>query len=254
MYQVASRLELNALDWNAALPRVSEFAFKNRCPAIVTLPQLIPAFIADRDTKQGVYRVIAAVDFSNQGFAMQKVRDMGGDATAADGFDIMISSGRPANEIFNEVKSVSDFLRSINPLAEIRWVLGAFTRPDADINNYFKCFAKYQVNWLRLDPQVASPRITAGHQIGMVDSLRRGTKLPIKISGNVTKEVVDHFMKDKGIRFDVTLEQATALLAAYEAPAVEPKKEEKKEEPKKVAPPVTELEGEHVTGTIGHDV
>lgn len=249
MFQVTGRMELNVLDWNAALPRVSEFAFKNRCPAIVTIPQLVPAFIADREAKRGNYRVIAAVDFAGTSFAMQKVRDMGGDATAADGYDILCSSGRPANEIFNEIKSVSEFLRGLNSLAEIRWVLGAFTRPDADVQNILKCFAKYNVNWLRLDQHVADSKITAGQHAGMVTSIRRSTKLPLKISGNVNKEVTDQFMDDKSVRFDVTLEQASSILAAYNAPV--PAKEEKKPEPKA---PVTELEGEKLTGTIGQDV
>lgn len=250
MFQVTSKMELNVLDYNAPLPRVSEFAYKHRCPAIVVLPQLVPAFVADREAKKGVYRVVAAVDFGSTSFAMQKVRDMGGDATAADGFDIMCSAGRPANEIFNEIKSVSDFLKSINQLAEIRWVLGAFTRPDVEIQNYLKCFAKYNASWLRIDQHVVDPKITPAQHFGMVESIRRGCKLPLKISGNVNREVVDHFAKDKSVRFDVTLEQANAILNSYNEPA---KEEPKKEEPK-AAPPQSDMEGEHIIGKIGQDV
>lgn len=250
MFQATGKMELNVLDYNAPLPRVSEFAYKHRCPAIVVLPQLVPAFVADREAKRGNYRVIAAVDFGGTSFAMQKVRDMGGDATAADGFDIMCSTGRPANEIFNEIKSVSDFLKSINQLAEIRWVLGAFTRPDAEIQNILKCFAKYNVSWLRVDQHVVDPKITPAQHFGMVESIRRGCKLPLKISGNVNREVVDHFEKDKSVRFDVTLEQANTILASYNEPA---KEEPKKEEPKAV-PPQSDMEGEHIIGKIGQDV
>src|SRR5574342_659185 len=114
MFNNTGRMELNVLDWNSALPRVSDFAFKNRCPAVVTLPQLVPAFVAEREAKKGVYRVIAAIDFGATSFAMQKLRDIGGDVTAADGYDIMLSAGRPMNETFNEIKSVSEFLKNIN--------------------------------------------------------------------------------------------------------------------------------------------
>lgn len=254
MYQVTGRMELNVLDYNAPLPRISEFAFKHRCPAIVVLPQLVPAFIADREAKKGVYRVVAAVDFTNKSFAMQKVRDMGSDATAADGFDIMCSMNRPANEVFNEVKSVSDFLKSLNQLAEIRWVLGVYGRPYAEVQNFLNCFNKYSVNWLRLDQRVIDSKLTAAQHAGMVESIRRGCKLPIKISGNVNKEVTDLFMDDKGVRFDVTLEQANSILAAYNTPKEE--KVENKEEGKKplTPPPTNTVEGEQVTGTIGHDV
>lgn len=252
MFQATSRMELNVLDYNSPLPRVSEFAFKHRCPAIVTIPQLVPAFVVDRESKRGNYRIIAAIDFGSTSFAMQKVRDMGGDATAADGFDIMCSTGRPANEIFNEIKSVSDFLKSINRLAEIRWVLGAFTRPDAEVQNYLKCFAKYQVNWLRIDQHVTDTKIAPAQHFGMVESIRRGCKLPLKVSGNVNKEVVDHFMKDNSIRFDVTLDQANNILAAYNEPVKT--EEPKKEEVKVPAPPQSEVEGQQITGTIGQDV
>lgn len=251
MFQVTGRMELNVLDYKSQLPRVSEFAYKHRCPAVVCLPELVPAFIADREAKKGVYRVIAAVDFSNKSFAMQKVRDMGSDTTAADGFDIMCSTGRPANEIFNEIKSVSDFLKSLNNFTEIRWVLGAYTRPYTEVQNALNFFNKYPVSWLRLDSRLVDPKITAAQHGGMVESIRRGCKLPIKISGNVTKEVTDLFMNDKGVRFDVTLEQANSILAAYSAP-----KEEKPTPPKNDVkiPPTETIEGEQITGTIGYDV
>lgn len=254
MYQVTGRMELNVLDYNAPLPRVSEFAYKHRCPAIVVLPQLVPAFIADRESKKGVYRIIAAVDFTNKSFAMQKVRDMGSDATAADGFDILCSTNKPANEVYNEVRSVSDFLKSLNQLAEIRWVLGAYGRPYAEVQNHLNCFNKYSVNWLRLDQRVIDPKLTAAQHGGMVESVRRGCKLPIKISGNVNKEVTDLFMNDKGVRFDVTLEQANSILAAYSVPQEEPKKEAAPEKPNKVTPPTETIEGEQITGVIGYDV
>jgi hypothetical protein len=252
MYTVTGRMELNVLDYNSAVPRVSEFAYKNRCPAIVVLPQLVPAFIADREAKKGNYRVIAAVDFGGTSFAMQKVRDMGSDATSADGYDIMCTPGRPANEILNEVRSVSDFLKSLNTLAEIRWVLGAYQRPYTEVQSYLNCFSRYQVSWLRLDSRIIDPKLTAAQHVGMVASIRRGCKLPLKISGNVNKEVTDSFMDDKSVRFDVTLDQANNILAAYNnQPA-------KKEEPKNVPPSAplnhSEIDGTQITGTIGYDV
>lgn len=254
MYTVTGRMELNVLDYNSALPRVSEFAYKNRCPAIVVLPQLVPAFIADREAKKGNYRVIAAVDFAGTSFAMQKVRDMGSDATAADGYDILCSPGRPANEMLNEIRSVSDFLKSLNALVEIRWVLGAYQRPYTEVQNYLNCFSKYQVSWLRLDTRIIDPKITAAQHMGMVTSIRRGCKLPLKISGNVNKEVTDLFMDDKSVRFDVTLDQANSILAAYNNEEAK-KTEAKKEEPKKVEPPLhSEVDGSQITGIIGYDV
>jgi hypothetical protein len=250
MFEVTGRMELNVLDYKTALHRVSEFAYKHRCPAIVCMPELVPAFIADREAKKGNYRVIAAVDFANRSFAMQKVRDMGSDATSADGYDILCSTGRPANEIYNEVKSVSDFLKSLNSLVEVRWVLGAYSRPYTEVQNILNCFNKYSVNWLRLDQRVIDPKLAPAQHGGMVESIRRGCKLPLKISGNVNREVTDLFMDNKSVRFDVTLEQANAILAAYNGtPTPEPKKEEKKPEP-----PHSEVEGQQITGTIGHDV
>lgn len=252
MFEVTGKMEINAIDFLTPLPRISEFVFKHRCPAIVTLPQFVPAFVADREAKRGLYRVIAAVDFPDgSNFAMQKVRDMGADASAADGFDILCSPDKQENEAFNEVKSVTEFLRSLNQFADIRWVLGAYGRPYKEVQNYLNAFTKARVNWLRTDQHVTDPNIAPSQHYGIVDSIRRACTIPIKISGNVTREVVEHYAKDKAIRFDVTLDQATSILASYET-VVKPETPKQPEKPNQS--PTENIEGQKVTGIIGQDV
>lgn len=255
MQIVASRMEINVLDHNAPYPRISEFVVKNYCPAIVTVPQLVPAFVVDRESKRSSYKIIAALDFpSGTNFGMQKIRDMGPDAGAADGFDIVCTPNRQSNESFNEIKSVTEFLRTLNPLAEIRWVLGAFGRPYKDVQNCLNCFNKVSVNWVRLDQRLEDKTIDLSRHVGTVESIRRSTTFPLKLSGNITKEVTDKFMNDKAVRFDVTFEQALSIMAEYQNPVKKNEEPPKNEKPAAPGTIQSEIEGQQIIGIIGQDV
>ncbi len=255
MYEITSKVELNVFDTKVPPIRVGEFAVKNSVPAIVVPPEFVAPFVVDRTFKNGFYRIIAAVDFPfGKKFAMQKVRDMGRDALAADGFDIQLSTDRTTAEIFNEIKSVTEFLKSLNMAAEIRWTLPHNTAVNK-INDFLGALRKNsQVTWVRLGHTLVENGVGLGNYNGLVQMVRQAVSLPIKIGGNVNREIFDAYSKDKAIRFDMTLDQVNALIKAKTTKDAEVVKGPEEVEQPKLRVQTSEVEGETVTGALGQDV
>lgn len=264
MYEITSKVELNVFDTKVPPIRVGEFAVKNSVPAIVVPPEFVAPFVVDRTFKNGFYRIIAAIDFPfGKKFAMQKVRDMGRDALAADGFDIQLSTDRTVAETFNEIKSVTEFLKSMNMAAEIRWTLPHNTAVNK-INDFLAALKKSpQVTWVRLGHTLVENGVGLGNYNGLIQMVRQAVSLPIKIGGNVDSAIFDAYAKDKAIRFDMTLDQVNALIKAKTSKAVEAVVPEEKpftqEDLKALLAspfkaPQSEVDGETITGALGQDV
>lgn len=254
MYEIASKVELNVFDAKVAPTRVGEFVVKNMAPAIVVPPELVAPFVVDRANKRGFYKIIAAIDFPDgNNFAMQKVRDMGRDALAADGFDILLSLNRTTGETFNEVKSVTEFLKSLNQVAEIRWTLPHYT-PVAKISDFLNAVKRCpQVTWVRLGHTLGDTTVTLGNYNGLIQMIRQALPLPIKIGGNVIPETFEALSKDKGLRFDVSLDQVNALIRAKEKPVAKTELPPPTP-PKHETAKASSVEGETVVGELGRDV
>jgi hypothetical protein len=258
MYEIASKVELNVFDAKVPPTRVGEFAVKYFTPAVVVAPEFVAPFIADRTYKKGIYKIIAAIDFPfGNKFAMQKVRDMGRDVLAAEGFDIQLSMDRTTAEMYNEVKSVTDFLKSLNQAAEIRWTL-PHNAPISKISDFLGALKRVpQVTWVRLGHTLVEKGVGLGNYNGLIQMVRQAVPLPIKIGGNVDAQTFDALSKDKGIRFDMTLEQINALIRVKtpkepdvklpELPSVKPSVVPN-------APETSEIDGETITGALGQDV
>jgi hypothetical protein len=214
MLQITTRLELNALDKMVNPVRVGAFVFKHSCPAIVTVPSLVAPFIADRVSKRGKYKIIAVIDYPDgKNFAMQKLRDLSEDALAADGFDIMYSNGHTGKEIDNEVRLISEFLKSVNPVAEIRWIVGSYGRGISE--QHIDAIVKYPCNWVRLDPYTLKNGVGLEDHKKAIAVVRNKIVTPIKISCNVTYETIEAFKSDRNMRFDVNLNQASNIIRFY---------------------------------------
>ncbi|MEM3000638.1 MAG: hypothetical protein QXU32_00555 [Nitrososphaerales archaeon] len=213
MSNVFTRIEVNALDGAVHPTRISEFVVRYSCPAIVTLPHLVAPFIVDRLAKRGAYKIIAAVGFDNdRHFGMQKLRELHGDAMAADGFDIVVTKDISHIQAYNEIKSLTEFLKTVNPLAEIRWVLDVFSCSDDDLYKYLDAIKKYPAHFIRMDRRLSHNGITIDAHKSKYDLIRKHVMTPIKASCNITAEVIANFMSDRTMRFDVTLSQANDIL------------------------------------------
>lgn len=242
MALVTTRLELNVLDKSSHPSDVSTFAIKNSCPAIVTIPELVAPFIVDRATKQGRYKIIVAVDYpTGANFALQKLRGLSADAMAADGFDIVRSNSRTAVEVRNEVKAVTEFIKQVNPLAEIRWTLRAFDNPNRT-EDYLKSIVEFPCNFIRVDQMLTRKGIDEVDHKKAFELIRKYLVTPIKLSCNIDSKIINSFISDRNVRFDVTLNQALTIMKSYQPPIPAPVIKQ------------TIIDGEEVVGTLGQDV
>jgi hypothetical protein len=247
-----TRFEINVIHPKSNPIEAVDFASRYACPAIVTVPEMVAPFIAARSIRRALFKVIVAVDLPNgNNFAMQKLRDLGPDALAADGFDIVASPKRNAKEALNEVKLLTDFIRTMNPLADIRWSLGALDRSEVDYIEHIKSVLKVPCNFLRTDHRTYYPNIKVDDHKRIVESIRKFIGVPIKVSGNVDITTYRAFEHDKSIRFDVTLDQAQSLIKAPHENNNEQKTQEKLSEQKTSQ---QSIDGEKVVGTLGQDV
>jgi len=250
-----TRFEINVINRKTNPMQAVDFASRYTCPAIVTVPEMVAPFVAARSIRRAMFKVIVAVDLPSGGnFAMQKLRDLGPDALAADGFDILTSPRRNAKEAFNEVKSLTDFIRTANPLADVRWSLGAFDRPETDYIEHIKSVLKVPCNFLRTDHRTSYPGIKVDDHKKIVESIRKLIGVPIKVSGNVDIATYRAFENDKSIRFDLTLEQAQALIRAPQENNNEQKTQEQPPKQEKQEARQQTIDGEKVIGSLGQDV
>ena len=222
---ITTKFEINVTDKRYNPLVAVDLAMKHSCPAIVTLPELVAPFIAARSMRKAMFKTILLIDAPND-FAMLKLRDLGKDAMAADGFDIVITPRRKAIDCLNEVKSLTEFINQQNPLAEIRWSISASTNLETDFVNHLKALHKYPCSMVRTDHRVHN-KTTVKQQLEIVNTIRKHVACPIKISG-VDLETYLAFESDKSVRFDVTADQFNTILKSVN----EQKYEQEKEAPK----------------------
>lgn len=224
---ITTKFEINVTDKRYNPLVAVDLAMKHSCPAIVTLPELVAPFIAARSMRKAMFKTILLIDAPND-FAMLKLRDLGRDAMAADGFDIVITPRRKPIDCLNEVKSLTEFINQQNPLAEIRWSISALTNPESDFVNHLKSLQKHPCAMVRTDHRVHH-KATVKQHTEIVNVIRQHVASPIKISGAVDLETYNAFESDKSIRFDVTTDQFNTILKSVNEQKYE---QEKKETPK----------------------
>lgn len=227
MLDVSTKFELNLNDPTVPIPVVTELAAKHNVAAVIVHdPALIHPMIQARLACNGRFKVILAVDFvDGEQYAMAKFRNFTADVdvTAADGFDIRLSTtkaqGIPLNEIevFNEVKVLRDFLYGIKNIYDIRYTIDIFSRPWEQVEYALKAIAKIPCNMIRLDRHlnIHESKVNSTTIANTIEQIRRYTATPIKLSTNVDRDLIDEF-KSKVARFDVTPTGLQQILLSYE--------------------------------------
>jgi len=212
MIQYTTKMELNVIDRKTNPAQVGQFLVKNSCPAVVVLPELVAPFMVDRSIKRGRYKIICMVDFPDgKNFAMQKLRDLSNDAMAADGFDIVCSKNKTFTESLNEVKSLHEFVRKVNPITEVRWIINP--NDEKEIEMYLEAVSKFPCNYLRIGHQLTrNPTFKIDDYQRIIKLIRAKVAYPIKLSGDVSMELMAAFKDDRGVRFDVSLNQANIIV------------------------------------------
>ncbi len=221
MYSITSKLEINLMSGKDDPAFVANFAQKHRCPTIVTRPEYVAPLMAHRAAHHGQYLIVTAIDFpTGKSFAMDKFRSLSDDFLAGDGFEILLTDNKTQIESQNEIKALYEFLKRMNQISEIRFVLGAYTRSREQLMSYISGMKKYPPRWIRLDQHLILPNIAIGHHSGMVEMVKTHLPYPIKVSGNVDLETIKTFDGQK-VRFDVTVAQAAKILKELETAEIE---------------------------------
>lgn len=227
MFDITSRLEINLDDPRVPIPVVTEYAAKYRASAIVVQdPTLIHPLIQSRLSTNGKYKIILAIDFhSGAEYAMAKFRNFSRDVdiTQADGYDIRLTTNKANNtplnevEVSNEIRVIRDFLQKIRPTYDVRFTIDMFSRPWAQIEHALKTLAKVPCNMIRLETHLAIPESKANIDLTKkaIETIRRYTPLPIKVSTNVNRAMIDG-LKDVAARFDVNMLGMQKIVASLE--------------------------------------
>ncbi len=214
-YQITSRLEINMLAANSDFRTVSDFAIKNRCPAIVIAPEFAPMMLTDRSAKNGQFQIIAAIDFPDgRNFCLDKFKNLNVMSLEVDGMDILFTRNKTEIESSNEIKALIEFVRgSLNPIANIRFVLGYYTKEWPDVEKLLKALEKHPPDMIRLDQHLELPNVDIETHTEALEKIRAITPKPLKISGNIDLAIIEHLIEiDRRVKFDVSLQQAKHIV------------------------------------------
>lgn len=216
MFDITTRFEVNVLrganvanDFN----NLSNFLVKHRVPALVVDPMFIQPVLIERMRFRAQYKIIVAVDFdTGRRYAMEKLRPLPQEIFKADGLDILLSANRADKESFNEMKVLHDFIKnSINPMIEIRWVLGLRSRAYEDVANIMINLKKIPApTFVRTDINLVSPDHNMEQHAVDIDFIKSAVGAPIKLCGNVDLATISKF-KGQVARFDVSVSQAKKI-------------------------------------------
>lgn len=199
---------------NAAveLSNVANFMAKYRCPAIVAAPDYIEAVMIERLRTAGRWKIIAAIDFENRDFAMNKfTRQLPRAVLEADGFDVLLSANRNNADSFNELSSLTNFIRQLSQVYEIRWTLGTRLHPPEQLKMILSNLQRHPCQYMRSDIGVLGEAVSEELHRKDIDLIRAHTAAPIKLSGVGDLQTMDN-LRTKVARFDVTLTVAQRLM------------------------------------------
>lgn len=214
MLEYTTKMEINVLRGrNIDIRDISTFVIKNKIPAIICEPEYIDILILDRNKYQGAYKIICAVDFwDGNNYAMEKIKYLPQSVMVADGFEILATPNRSDKETFNELKTITEFIRgTLDAIKEIRWALALRTRPPGHFYNILKNVKKWPGSFIRTDVNIESPAASVDVHGADFQFVRDKIATPVKVSGNVTFDTMMALMGSVA-RFDVSLAQAKRIM------------------------------------------
>lgn len=218
MSGIFNRLELDVMQANELKESV-ELAQKYNFPAIIVHPGLASDAIGGRGRVRGRFKIITPVDWpKGDGFGLAKFRGLSTDALDADGFEIMLTGGKTELETRQEAIQFGEFVRRhFGEQTEVRFVLGAFVRDDANLRDLCRGLAGIRTpTMVRTDTQLklqASKANTDEHKRIMV-TVNDILKVPIKLSGNIAG--VRCITGCQAQRYAVNLLQAKAIIREFQ--------------------------------------
>lgn len=218
MSGIFNRLELDVMQANELKESV-ELAQKYSFPAIVVHPGLASDAIGGRGRVRGRFKIITPVDWpKGDNFGLTKFRGLSTDALDADGFEIMLTGGRTEIETRQEANQLTDFIRQhLGEHTEIRFVLGAFVRDDANLRDMCRGLVGVRTPALvRTDTQLKLQVSKANNEEHkrVLKTMSDILKTQVKLSGNITG--VRCVTGCEAQRYAVNLLQARAIIREFQ--------------------------------------
>jgi hypothetical protein len=187
------------------------FMIKNRIPAIIVPPELLELVAAERVVHNADYQIITMVDWEDGNhYAMDKLKLLTKMALQTDGLEIRLSHDRNDMECHNELSSILDFIKKFNPLMQVRWVFEFRKISYKSYEHFFKYLKKFPGTFIRTSTIVElANNFDVDEHRRDIEVIKRNYAGQVKISGNVTKNVMDEI---KANRYDVTVSQAKNII------------------------------------------
>lgn len=230
---ITTKLEIDVLQ-AAEMSDAFNLANEHKMPAVVVHPGLTAPAIVMRGQRRGQFKIITPIDWpKGDVYGLNKLRGCTQDNLASDGFEIMVSGDRTAQEIVNEVMVITDFIKrhispagAVAPQKEIRFVLGAFVRDEAEVLAAAAAMTQIQAPaMVRIDHHLKaqSGRTNPKALCALMDKIRHACGVPIKLSGNIEslltiaaclgrRESAVAEGETGAARFAVSLTQARAII------------------------------------------
>lgn len=215
IHAITTKLEIDIMQ-GTELTDALEMAFIHLMPSVVVHPDLVTDAVIQRTVKQGRFKIIVPVDWpKGDKKGVFKFQGMQVDALSQDGFEILVSASTNRSLIKDELKQIDSFIKDhMPPTTEIRVVIGVLNR-DPEVWETI-CDVLKEVpapTLIRTDHTLRIQQAKANTQVhcDTIEAIKRHTKRPIKISGNISSLKV--LATCPANKYAVNLKQAQGIIA-----------------------------------------
>lgn len=214
MLHVTTKLELDVMMASEILPAF-ELAVRHCLPAVVVHPQLVAQASLARLSKRGRFKIITTVDWpKGELYGIDKFRNINTGALDADGFEIFLTGGRTKNEMKNEIRDLTTFIRQrLSQTVEVRFVLGALEREVEECLDMCRGLDGSPIpSFIRTDLHTKGQisKFSPKAHNDLIERMQEITATPIKISGNIDN--VKFITQSKAQRYAVSVTQLEKVI------------------------------------------
>jgi len=186
---ITTKLEIDVMQVNE-IDQAMQLAAIHRLPAVVVHPQLVTQALSTRVRRNGRFKIITTIDWpKGDTFGMNKLRGLTREMMEIDGYEILMTGGKPEIENRNEARVITDFIRNnINSNLEVRFVLGCYIRTEKEVVQMARVMKDIQAPaYLRTDAHLRTQVTKASLKThtSLVEAIRKVCALPLKLSGNI---------------------------------------------------------------------
>jgi len=214
MLGITTKLEINITPKEAtATPNhVLDFVKRYNCSLIVD-PRLFSTYFLAK-IKRGMNNKLGIIlDFpKGETVGINKFTNLPEEIVDAETFDIILNSKSISSDLKKDLANTINTIKNmINPNAEIRLTL---RRNDPNLENTLKVISEFPLSMVR-DSQYLTSAVD--HE-SLIKQIRMHSGLPIKLSGNITYDVIQSTYKMLGRKgkYDVSFEQAKKIVQSIE--------------------------------------